>query len=296
MKIKLHENNWTILVEDLQLQNATKQEMNTIAKYLASNTVVVIKNQKLTLEDETRACSLIGNIEDYTQVNTTGNRFSEIVIPESDNKVIRVTGEKDEHGRPGVFGHVSELDWHANQTANEWRHPIIWLYGVKGTRGSRTSWINNIMSYNELSDQDKIYYNDKKLINGFKKGAYSEEDFGKDEDVNYHFTPNLVHTNIAGQTGLFFPFLQIHQIDGMTEEESREFIIKLRDHVLQEKYMYHHEWEDGDVVISEQWLGIHKRWEFQDIDSRLLHRIALDFSNADFNDIDHASIKDLINN
>jgi alpha-ketoglutarate-dependent taurine dioxygenase len=151
------------------------------------------------------------------------------------------------------------------------------------------------MSYNDLSDQDKSYYHDKKLINGFKKGAYSEEDFGKDEDVNYHFTPNLVYTNNAGQTGLFFPFLQIHQIDGMTEEESRQFIIKLRDHVLQEKYMYHHEWEDGDVVISEQWLGIHKRWEFKDIDSRLLHRIALDFSKANFNDIDHESIKELIN-
>ena len=295
MKIRLHENNWTILVEDLQLQDATQQQMNTLAKYLASNTVVVIRNQKLTLEDELRACSLIGNIEDYTQVNTTGNRFSEIVIPESDNKIVRVTGEKDEHGHPGVFGHVSELDWHANQTANEWRHPIIWLYGVKGTKGSRTSWINNIMSYNELSDQDKSYYQDKKLINGFKKGAYSEEDFGKDEDVNYHFTPNLVHTNNAGQTGLFFPFLQIHQIDGMTEEQSRQFIIKLRDHVLQEKYMYHHEWEDGDVVISEQWLGIHKRWEFKDIESRLLHRIALDFSKADFDDIDHESIKDLTN-
>jgi taurine dioxygenase len=295
MKIKLHENNWTILVEDFRLQDATQQEMNTIAKYLASNTVVVIKNQHLTLEDQLRACSLIGNIEDYTQVNTTGNRFSEIVIPDSDNKVVRVTGEKNEHGQPGVFGHVSELDWHANQTANEWRHPIIWLYGVKGTKGSKTSWINNIMSYNELSDQDKIYYNDKKLINGFKKGAYSEEDFGKDEDVNYHFTPNLVYTNNAGQTGLFFPFLQIHQIDGMTEEESIQFITKLRDHVLQEKYMYHHEWEDGDVVISEQWLGIHKRWEFKDIESRLLHRIALDFSNADFNNIDHESIKELIN-
>jgi alpha-ketoglutarate-dependent taurine dioxygenase len=295
MKIKLHENNWTILVEDLQLQDATQQEMNTLAKYLASNTVVVIKNQKLSLDDELRVCSLIGNIEDYTQVNTTGNRFSEIVIPESDNKIVRVTGEKDEHGHPGVFGHVSELDWHANQAGNEWRHPIIWLYGVKGTKGSKTSWINNIMSYNDLSDEDKNYYQDKKLINGFKKGAYSEEDFGKDVDINYQFTPNLVYTNNAGQTGLFFPFLQIHQIDGMTEEQSRQFIIKLRDHVLQEKYAYHHEWEDGDVVISEQWLGIHKRWEFKDIESRLLHRIALDFSKADFNDIDHESIKDLTN-
>ena len=68
----------------------------------------------------------------------------------------------------------------------------------------------------------------------------------------------------------------------MTEEQSRTFIEKLRDHVLQEKYMYHHEWQDGDIVLSEQWLGIHKRWHFEDISNRVLHRICLDFSNCNF--------------
>ena len=54
---------------------------------------------------------------------------------------------------------------------------------------------------------------------------------------------------------------------------------KLRQHVEQEKYTYHHDWEDGDIVISEQWLSIHKRWPFEDMKNRLLHRIAFGYEN-----------------
>jgi hypothetical protein len=66
----------------------------------------------------------------------------------------------------------------------------------------------------------------------------------------------------------------------MDELESKKFIESLRDKILQEKYMYHHDWEDGDVVLSEQWLGIHKRWRFENINNRVVHRICLDFSNC----------------
>ena len=43
---------------------------------------------------------------------------------------------------------------------------------------------------------------------------------------------------------------------------------------------YDHYWEDGDVVISEQWLSIHKRWEFKRMSERILHRIAFDYSKV----------------
>ena len=36
----------------------------------------------------------------------------------------------------------------------------------------------------------------------------------------------------------------------MSEEDSWKLVEQLRDHVLQEKYIYHHDWQDGDVVIA----------------------------------------------
>ena len=281
MKVNLHTNGWTVVIEDLDLKQATSEQTHEIGKLLASNTVVVIRNQNLSVQDQINFCSKIGKLETWENRDVLG--LDGYLIKDSDYKVIRVTGELDEHGRPGLFGHVSDLDWHANNTANPWRDPIVWLYGVKGTEGSRTSWINNILSYEDLDNDTKESIKDIKMINGYKQGAYSETSFGKAVDVNPHYKPNIVHTNVAGKTGLFFPFLQIHEIDGMNEDESRKFIEKLRDHILNEKYMYHHDWQDGDVVIAEQWLGIHKRWKFEKIESRVLHRICLDFSKINFN-------------
>jgi hypothetical protein len=31
-------------------------------------------------------------------------------------------------------------------------------------------------------------------------------------------------------------------------------------------------------TLSEQWLSIHKRWPFEDMENRVLHRIAFDYS------------------
>ena len=55
----------------------------------------------------------------------------------------------------GLFGHKETLDWHCNKPSNPERSPIIWIYAVKGSKGSITSWIDNHKSYNDLSDDIK---------------------------------------------------------------------------------------------------------------------------------------------
>jgi taurine dioxygenase len=65
-----------------------------------------------------------------------------------------------------------------------------------------------------------------------------------------------------------------------TEKEYKYIMKTLTHHVLEDKYRYDHEWEDGDIVISDQWLSIHKRWAFQGMEERLLHRIASDYKNV----------------
>ena len=297
MKISTHDNGWTAMVDDIKLQEANDMDAQVIGHLIADKTVVVFRNQNLTASEETAFCAKIGQVESYSQrmaeaaqaeLDTAGktlyNKMEGILEPETAHgSVIRVTGEHDDHGRPGLFGHATELDWHCNNAANEWRDPIVWLYGVKGTAGSKTSWINTILAYEDLSDELKQQYADIKSINGYSADeGYSAEVFAGPEDINTGWTPNIVHTNIAGHTGLYFPFLQMHQIAGMNEADSKEFIIKVRDHLLQEKYMYHHDWQDGDVVISEQWLGLHKRWHCDTMDQRVLHRICFNFDHIKF--------------
>lgn len=282
MKITTLNNGWTIEIEDLDLRKATDEEINTIGQLINTNTVVVLRDQNLSVNDEMVAANRFGNIRQFPY----NEDHRGMLVEDSDRHIIRVSGELDDHGRPGLFGHVTELDWHCNDSAHENRKPHIWLYGVAGTVGSRTSWINNILSYEALQKEDPEFFNfvkDFKVVCGYETGRYSPMQLtGEHKSVNPYFTPSIVYTNIAGKTGFYFSPLQVFYFAGMTEDQSLPIIEKLRDHIIQERFMYHHDWKDGDLLLSEQWLGIHKRWKFEGINKRTLHRIESDFSNIKF--------------
>ena len=272
---RLHHNGWTVIVEE-DINSLSREQIQEVGKLITSNMVVVFEKQTLTDRQEVNFCKQIGKCQFVVNpfFEKDNQRFGPMAVNEH---ILRVTGEKNEKGEPGLFGHTSALDWHANQCSNPDRNPLIWLYGVKGTSGSRTSWINTIEAYKDLDKTIKSRLQGKKIYCGYEKGRYSTSDTFIDH-IHQDVLFDLVMTNKAGQTGLYFPFLQTFGMAGTTEEEYTEIWTQLRDHILQEKYMYHHDWNDGDVVISEQWLSIHKRWEFADMESRVLHRIAFDYN------------------
>jgi len=267
MKIK-YLNKWAVEIQDIDLSKIDQTTSHKIAKLILKQMVVVIKNQSLSVDDELKFCSYIGK---YQSTNT--DRAKNITLKDG---VLRVTGQKNDKGEEGLFGHTSALDWHANQASNYQRMPLIWLYGKEGTKGSTTSWINNIESYNSLSNDIKEKIKDIKITLGYKINSYSPSKFFKEHHaIDRPF--KLVHTNDAGITGLYFPFLQI--FGGLSET----LFETLKNHILKDEFRYDHHWEDGDVVLSEQWLSIHKRWAFENMNERVLHRIAFDYSKLKIN-------------
>jgi alpha-ketoglutarate-dependent taurine dioxygenase len=277
---ELHNNGWTVILKDFDFKNATQEDINQISKLIASNTLVVAKNQQLTIQDEIRIARMFKEPQLFTQDFISEMTGSE--IPESEGLFLRVTGEKNEHGLTGIAAHTSEMIWHCNEPGAEYRKPIVWLYGVRGTSGSCTTWNNNILSYQDLDrsvkDQIENYHLQVLLEAGF-----DAENPDEDEDlVVSDYYPVMVRKNIAGQKGLFFPFLQIIKIKELPDDQSKEMIAWLSLHTIQDKYCYHHNWNDGDVVMSEQNLGIHKRHRFENIEQRLLHRGAFDFPDQDY--------------
>jgi len=279
MNINYASNGWTIIIDE-DINSLNEQQIKDVAKLVVSNMVVVFKNQKLTPDDELRFCSKIGTYQYYPP---NLDRIKHIRVNEG---ILRVTGQKNEYGEEGLFGHKAALDWHANQASNLDRKPLIWLYSKEGSKHSRTSWLNNILSYEHLSQELKTTIQEIKVYCGYKSGLYSTSKFFK-EHVDKNNPIPLVQTNKEGKTGLFFPFLQIFGFENYSNEEFENMMNILKSHVLNEKFMYHHDWDDNDVVISEQWLSIHKRWDFEGMENRVLHRIAFDYSKV-YNENDNS--------
>lgn len=272
MNYTIHENGWTVIVHD-KIETLSNDDAIEVGRLAAENMVVVFKNQTLTPEQQEQFCSKIGDCQKLYDVSKPlkGQRAEHIAVTEC---VSRVTGKKTTAGESmGFAGHNETLDWHADQPSKKDRYPLLWLYAAKGSAGSRTSWINLIEVYNSLpyTLKNKIAY--KKVVCGYKDNVYTYNPFFK-EHVARDFPVSLVTTNAAGKTGLFFPFLQMFEMQDTSQGEFDEIVNELKSYVLQERFVYHHNWQDGDVVISEQWLSIHKRWAFDKMQERVMHRIA----------------------
>ena len=225
-----------------------------LRKKIFTDLVVVKKLGKISAEENLKLAEEIGNVPQ------AGDPRWETLIERPG--VIKVT-------EGALFGHKETLDWHCNKPSNPERSPIIWIYAVKGSKGSVTSWINNKRAYEDLPNDVKEECKKVKITCGFKRGRYTDDPFFK-EHHNRKLEHNLVYTNEAGVTGLFFPYLQI--LGGI----QLDLFDYLSHHIKQDKYRYDHYWEDGDVVISEQWLTLHKRHAFEKMNERLMYRIAID--------------------
>jgi taurine dioxygenase len=282
MKYHLHENGWTVILDDFNMSACTQDEINLIERLIAKYTLVIAKNQHVNKDEEIKFIKMFHN---PIPIMPPGSPGFESIAVDSEGLILRVTGEKDNEGNvTGIAGHDEELTWHANVPYDPNRNSIIYLRAVTGSAGSVTEWNNTILAYQDLSQETKDQLSTLKIVP--KKGTERDMrvgyalDTGEEEPGQKRF--DLVYTNIAGQTGLYFPYNQISRFDGMTVEESRKIMDPLFEHVTQSKYCYKHDWDDGDATIAEQWLGIHRRLHFDRMKYRVLHRAGLDFSPQNY--------------
>ena len=284
------------------IKNASVEELLNIGKLLVENQVVVVKGHpNLDATDLQRMCHTIGDLEGYTakldlyeDPNSEDARKDWADRIESPTRrqryldysaapgVMRVTGKLIEGRQTGFFGHDRELDWHCNKASNHQRHSFVTLYSVYGSKGSKTSWLNMADAYDDLPEEKKEYYKELYCICGHKRGNYSDDPSFLDH-INRDVLWPLVQEKY-GRTGLFFPFHQVFEfkyrdefITGVDFNEEHEYLTK---HILKDEYMYHHYWDDGDIVLSDQDITLHKRWFYDRMQDRLMWRLAHGVDNV----------------
>jgi alpha-ketoglutarate-dependent taurine dioxygenase len=282
MKYHIHENGWTVIIDEIDLVTPRQEDVDKICRLLDSNTLVVIPKTNITMKDELKFINLFHEVETYDKPPES-ETIGKCVIPDSECKLIPVTGRVLKDGKTGIFGHPAELKWHCNGPASPESKLLVYLRGIEGTKGSVTQWTNNFLAYDDLDAETLELIKNLQGVFGHDANRISpalEHMPGK--FINEEYTPNIIRENRQGRKGIFLPYLQMFYFKGMTEEESQPIIDRLAAHITQEKYVYSHDWEDGDIVIADMVFGIHRRLEFQNIANRLLHRAAFNYTKQDY--------------
>jgi alpha-ketoglutarate-dependent taurine dioxygenase len=275
MKYKLHKNGWTVFA-DIDLNTASLEDLYELAVLCANYVVVKVRNQRLSIE---REAEIIKSYKDpYVLFRPDHARFKHTVL-DKEGYVGRVTGQIDRYGVSGIAGHKEEMLWHHESPAERGQSSIAWLYSESGTEKSVTIWNNTIEAYKDLDDSLREKIKDLKVIQFTNISQNSSKllENMQNRKVHEHVKTPLVYTNQAGKTGLHLSITQFERFDGMTREESLEIAEPLFKFITQDKYCYYHEWCDGDVSMSDQWLGVHKRLYFDNMEGRLVHRATFDY-------------------
>jgi alpha-ketoglutarate-dependent taurine dioxygenase len=285
-------NNCGVEIADIDISTLTDDQYQQIKEVYQEHLIIVFRNQPVQVLPFAKLCQKLGIgianwsgcIWDFYGNLQEGATLEEglwhDILPdpftykEADDKfyVQRVTGEQINNQDSGWFANP-ELDWH-NNINNPNKARGVGLQAVRGVENTGTAFLDTTKAYEALSDELK-----KRCQGVIGKYKFTPDTIGyKISDWHIKFIkarssepyemPLVNHTECS-RPGLYFPYLNNCEFPS-----DPELVNLLKDHCLQDKFMYNHWWKPGDIVISEQLLTLHKRLlKDQSLNAtRVLHR------------------------
>ncbi len=148
--------------------------------------------------------------------------------------------------------------------------------------GGITSWSNLHTALDELDPElrAKIEGVNGIGINPYAGNMEGAGYTGSGQKYTSETVPDFPHPLIrthpeTGRECLYFSMF-VHKLDGLADpSEEAEILTALRDHVDQDRFYYHHEWNTGDTIIWDNRCTNHKRSDFDQSYDREVHRVQI---------------------
>lgn len=271
---------------DFDIKNPSREEIEVIQDAIHEHTVVRIRGQEFSDEDQLRFTRYFGELSIPTLKQTYGK--DQEGTPDFMTSVsnIKVDGEAI-----GQFG-SEELDWHSDLNYKERPHAWSLLHAIEiPDSGGDTHFVNCRMAYDALSPGLKDRINGVfarhdiwtltiqvgadthgALAPGIEPPAgYGEGPWWETHDGVSH---PLARTHpFTGKKALYFGRRHNLYIPEIPYEESEELLDMLFDHTIgNPDFRWVQKWQPGDMVIWDNRSGMHRREPFNDSERRLMRR------------------------
>ena len=282
--------NGAVEILDFDIKSITKEVAKEVREVLLDELVVVLRQQDTNPVYQARLCHGIGDtISPHWELTRTIDGKN-LILKEQPNPwiwkenepfpVMRVTGERKNGEYSGIFPR-GKLDWHCNLNYPTNQDGVS-LQGIRAVEGTRTSWINTSLAYKEMPKDllERVKGNHATFKYNPLRWADIDNPLQKKVMLSSikKYSMYLEQENSNGTCGIY---LFSHNDCNIPNDSKLKG--DLEDFLFQEKYTYHHDWQVGDIVLSDQLLTLHKRREEKDsvFEKRLLNRLTFNLSNRD---------------
>jgi len=275
---------------EIDFCNATDDELDELCHLIPKHNLILAQNQTVDKIKAAKAAQRMAGFTDE-QVRSRDwleSRYGKFFYTDEDNAItFRVTNERNAEGKiQGLFADY-ELGWHCNNTAQDEddKHVVMMLMDRPGDPDyGITSFVNTKLAYEELDPVMRKLVDEIEIEISFDAFRGKADPLHQANDAGYPIPPedplyDIFARKAGAKPGFFKPLVCGHpwhegralyflpnSITGWRHKQGKKFNSKglwnyLIDHVYNERYMYHHRWSHGDLIINDQYFGFHKRTE-----------------------------------
>jgi len=228
--------------------------------------VVFIRGYDMTDGEHAAFCARFGEIQ------------AERTAPESESDeqpgMLFVSNFKENAILPG-----GEMWFHSDQCYFDLPVSATSLYAIElPSVGGHTLFCDCYKPYEDLPDEIKVRLDGRMAMNVYD---YQSNNRYMKSTERTKGAPSAVHPVVrthpeTGRKSLFINRLMTDYILDMDTAESTELLEFLFDHIEQDKYIYDHAWQPGDLSVWDNRCTLHARTDFDLKERRLLRRYALE--------------------
>jgi taurine dioxygenase len=178
--------------------------------------------------------------------------------------------------------------WHTDQSYEAVPASATMLYSIKTPRtGGETQICNMVAAYQGLDPGLKDKINGLQVAHQYGRGKLRSAEYAaspiitkkQDDQLPTFFHPLVLKHHVTGEKSLYAVGQSSYAIKGMSDGDAVTLLEELKDHVLQEKYIYRHKYRIGDVAIWDTFQTMHSGTKIDVAtgkqDARLLWRISV---------------------
>ena len=228
---------------------------------------------------ETRGVLLFRNLPlDDAQQVAIARTLGQCVDTEGEGGIYKITFDADVNERAKYL--KGSLYWHVDGSLQPRPNLGALLRPVRlSATGGQTEFCNTYAAYEALPDEDKARIEHLRVVHSAERTQYYvTPEMSYEEVCFWQRSPTktcpLVWTHQSGRKSLLLG-ATCDYVEGLSLEESRALLARLRDWATQPRFVYHHEWALGDLLIWCNTGTMHRVLPYAIDSGRLMHRTIL---------------------
>jgi len=167
-------------------------------------------------------------------------------------------------GRIDWYGVKRATDWHTDSTY-EPELPLLAILHAKEVPSEKggTMFADMRAAYDALAPAMKVLLAGLSGLHGRSTGPAGERLYGTEKGKTEKIydelpRPAVLRHPVSGREILFVNPMHVHGFAGMRREEAWPLIEELAAHATQPRFVYHHRWRVGDVLMWDERATMHR--------------------------------------